>query len=688
MESFFPQAPVPPKSDLRMQLRNHIGRRALAYIEAAAQRRRSAIQSARIQAYRESIRDAVRRSHRDLPVGPDASPPRPRLAGILEKSGYRIENVLFDSFPGWEVNANVYIPTDHEPPFFPIVVPVGHSGKQFESYQLPCQFFARSGFLAIVFDPPGQLSEKQTGNDHFRDGVRAYPIGESSHRYFVADALRCIDYLETRDDVDLSRGVAMTGVSGGGTTTIFSNLLDERIAVSAPSCCLSPLADGAIRQCLAACPEGRMWGRFPDGLDFIDLICAASPKPVLIMAGRGDEVFRIEDTARLADEVRDFYAASGQEDRCSFFIDESGHAYTLAQAARFVDFLDRWFLPDPPEKRLHPDFDSFAMNPPEELLGRPSQDVHMRSLSGMRAQQLERERENSKHDLREAARAFLGISEDSAPSAPFIVNDPFLVWVHHFQSVRIDPEGEIEIHGSLLTPADRLHAPLLLHFDDQGRHRFIQGGGPLIKAIRFVDRDRPSFGLFSADCRGWGDSYPALFPFDTPSWAAIDRYLAYSTAALGDGIMQMRIRDGLECLQFIRRFEKTAQSPVVVCGAGLGGIVAAHVALLGEGIRALLLWEPLASIRDLVEAPHWNWSAEAFLPNILLHYDLPELLAALPCTVQCWNPLDPQKEPLDERGCQSLRESCGPHLHLHSGSPADLAAPLEQLLDACEPNLS
>ena len=47
--------------------------------------------------------------------------------------------------------------------------------------------------LAVLFDPPGQASEKQTGNDHFIDGVRCYLVGETSSRYFVADALRCID---------------------------------------------------------------------------------------------------------------------------------------------------------------------------------------------------------------------------------------------------------------------------------------------------------------------------------------------------------------------------------------------------------------------------------------------------------------------------------------------------------------
>ena len=112
--------------------------------------------------------------------------------------------MLFDSFPGWQVNATVYVPSDFDPPFSAVVIPVGHSGKQFESYQLPAQLFARCGYLAVLFDPPGQSSEKQPGNDHFVDGVRCYLVGQTSSRYFVADALRCIDYLETRGDVDLA----------------------------------------------------------------------------------------------------------------------------------------------------------------------------------------------------------------------------------------------------------------------------------------------------------------------------------------------------------------------------------------------------------------------------------------------------------------------------------------------------
>jgi cephalosporin-C deacetylase-like acetyl esterase len=101
-----------------------------------------------------------------------------------ERAGYRLENVLFESFPGWEVNATVYVPLDYAPPFPAVIIPVGHSGKQFASYQLPAQYFARAGYLAVTFDPPGQAGEKQTGNDHFVDGVRCYLVGQTSSRYF------------------------------------------------------------------------------------------------------------------------------------------------------------------------------------------------------------------------------------------------------------------------------------------------------------------------------------------------------------------------------------------------------------------------------------------------------------------------------------------------------------------------
>ena len=328
-------------------LRQHIVGRSLAAMTEAATRRQASLASGDVAGYRAAIRAAVHGFYGALPAGSDAEPVQPTEISRFEKAGYRLENVLFDSFPGWQVNATVYVPLDFAPPFPAVVIPVGHSGKQFDNYQLPAQFFARCGYLAVLFDPPGQASEKCPGNDHFTDGVRSYLVGETSSQYFVVDALRCIDYLETRPDVDLSRGVAMTGVSGGGTTTTLATLLDDRISVAGPSCCLAPLADLDITQCYAGCPETHMWRRYAEGIDEVDLLCAATPTPLLLMAGEFDEVFRIADTRRLAEEVAGFYQHAGAGEQFAFFVDRAGHCYSLTQAREFVRFMNRWLLEAP-----------------------------------------------------------------------------------------------------------------------------------------------------------------------------------------------------------------------------------------------------------------------------------------------------------------------------------------------------
>lgn len=624
----FIQSPLASQQDLRMMLRNHVGRRCRNYFRQSRERRRRAIQGDPDFTYCETIREWVRISHGFLPVGAKNAPLESREVSRFEKSGYRIENHLFTSFPGWEVNATVYRPLDFDPPFPAIVVPVGHSGKQFESYQLPCQFFARCGFLTITFDPPGQLSEKRPGNDHFRDGVRPYLFGQTSNRYFVADALRCIDYLETREDANLSAGVAMTGVSGGGTTTIFANLIDDRIAVTGPSCCLSPLEPFVVDQAYSACPEGRMWQRFSQGVDNIDLICAGAPKPVLVMAGAGDEIFRKEDVEALAAEAKSCYQAQNAGKQYDFYLDEGGHAYSLAQARRFVEFLDQHFLSaftNAFPKRIFPDPDTLKMNPETELQCKPRQDVNMFTLALEDSKYWARKRRNRGDSLRDRMVSAAQLNGELPSPLQWETTDPFRTWVHDFRSALLSHETDIEIPATLVTPADGTAAPLLFHLDDGGRNRLLEAGGPLTKAIRLVDRENPTFGVFAPDLRGWGDSRPALFPYEIASWGSTARYFAYTTNALGDNLMMMRVRDAFAAYQFLKEFPSTVNSPIILSGCGLGGVVATLLAPLLADLQGLVLWESLDSFQTLLESEYWSWDPAVFIPEVLCHFDLPEI---------------------------------------------------------------
>jgi cephalosporin-C deacetylase-like acetyl esterase len=676
-----PQSPIRPGVDLCDMLRQHIIGRSLACMAQAAARRQASLASGDVSAYRAGIRAAVAGFYGALPAGPAALPVQATEISCFEKRGYRLENVLFDSFPGWQVNATVYVPTDYAPPFPAVVIPVGHSGKQFESYQLPAQFFARCGYLAVLFDPPGQAGEKRPGNDHFVDGVRAYLVGETSSRYFVADALRCIDYLATRPDVDLRRGVAMTGVSGGGTTTTLATLLDERIAVSGPSCCLTPLADLDITQCYAGCPETHMWRRYAEGIDEVDLLCAAAPTPTLLMAGEYDEVFRITDMRRLADQVAAFYNRAGAGERFAFFVDQAGHGYTLAQARQFVRFMDRWLRGAADRSLLDLPDAAFVLDPYDELRCHPRTDVNMRTLTLDRALALEQTRERDAGRIRVAAAAMVGVARPIVqPTA--VEGEPFRVWTHDWQSVLLRPEEGIELPATFLCPPRGPHSAIL-HLDDGGRHRLLYRHGLLARAIGFLERERPGLAVLTVDLRGWGDSAPAMYPYEMASWGGLDRYVAYATAALGDSVMGMRMRDALAALAYLRSRPEVDRERIAVSGCGLGGVVALFVAAIDGEVAGVVTWDSLVSFRALLEEESYTpgplggaragWPADAFIPNVLRHFDLPDLARALPCAVRILDPLDGCRERLPTQALAELNACVGKAVYAAAASDMTIA---------------
>lgn len=653
--------PVASSCDLRDMLRRHCVTRSLECMGKAAVRRKNAANPNEFGKYRQDIKNAVQAFYGTLPAGKNATPPNARLISSFDKDGYRIENVLFDSFPGWEVNATVYVPTNYKPPFPAVIVPVGHSGKQMKNYQLPCQYFTRNGFLVITFDPPGQASEKQPGNDHFRDGVRCYLTGETSSQYFIADALRCIDYLETRSDVNSSIGVAMTGVSGGGTTTTFAGLLDDRIKVTGPSCCVTSLEDLDISQCYAGCPETHMFRRYAEGIDEIDLLCAGAPKPTLLMAGEFDEVFHVEDTRKLADVVAEFYKSLNANYKFRLFVDNAGHCYSLKQAEEFVKFMNRWLLNEPDRKVPEVPESAFVMNPYEELQCRPRTDVNMKSLTLAKARELEKHRKKGPEEIRSAAAKIVNCNADwRVPEAK--TGKQFQSFVHNYQQIMLVPEKGIELPSTFLYPL-KTPAATILHFDDAGRNRLLCRHGLLAQSARFLDRENKTFGVFSVDLRGWGDSAPAMYPYEITSWGSSDRCLAYMSAALGDHVMSMRIRDALAALAYLRTRSEVGNEKIILSGCGLGGIVALHAASIDGNVQGVAVWDSLASFRILLEAEQYVWPADAFMPMVLKHYDLPELAASLKCPVKIRNPLDGDRKVLCLHAVEKLNPVPERHIY-------------------------
>ena len=634
--------PLPSPTDLRRMVRDHLGRRALSALARNTRARNKALQDRKT--FARWSRKVRRNTAAILDLtGLSDHPLNTRLVSRHEYSHHVTENVIFESVSGWEVNGSVFIPHDplYAPPYPAVVVPCGHSTKTGDNYQLVCQVFARAGFIAITFDPPGQGTEKNPGNDHFLDGARCYAVGHNSQRYFVADALRALDYLETRKDVNREIGFAITGVSGGGHTSIWTALLDPRIRLSAPVCCATPLAEHPVLDAYATCAEGLPIGRFTHPLDDVEQMMALAPTPQLFMAGAADEVMTSAMSQQLADEVTAAYAQTGTPHHFAFRLEPSGHAYTPDMARTFVRFADQHWLQTP--TRPHSTaFDADPdMMPAEHLLCRPAPTPNMFTISSAEAARLRtvRPKLDSPRALHDAVAAVLpGV--DQVRVREVRRGNRQTAWCADVEELLLKPEPGIWLPATALWPLRPGPSPLVVMFDDRGRWASLQQSGWLAQVSRFLDREAAQAPVvMSVDLRGWGDSRPAPTAYDLAGWSGPDRWPTYMANALNDGLLGQRVRDAVASVRWLIEQPNVDAGRLMIAGHGMGSIVALMAAAALPPVTGVVCMEGPLSIESAVAAEHPGWPLDIFHPAILRHLDVPDLIAALP-NVLCVNTRD------------------------------------------------
>ncbi|MBE9510043.1 MAG: alpha/beta fold hydrolase [Bacteroidetes bacterium] len=660
--------PIPATNDLRSMLTDHLIDRSLKSLSDADVRRERAFHQGDWEAYCESVRQHIRESFGDMPFGKDGGHLNTRLVSTYETQHCRIENVLFESFPGWEVNASVFVPYG-EGPFPAVVIPVGHSGKQYGNYQIPAQAFAKLGYVAVLFDPPGQASEKKPGNNHFYDGVRTFLTGYSSQRYFVLDALRCIDYLETRGDVDMDRGVGMTGVSGGGQTTLFATLFDSRIACQGPSCCITSMADHPVGDAYAACPESLWSGRIAAGVGEIDILLAGIPTPTLYMAGKQDEVFLIDWSRALAQSVSECFTEAGYEDRFRFFEDESGHAYTLTQVEQFVSLMNRWVRGQPERTVPHLDPDEFTMLDYEMLKCFPAPEENMFTLNRTISRDLQshRDPQPEREAVRQAIQRVIGTP---TYKGKWEQSAPFQLWTQNYHEVLFTTE-QLDIPATLLRPVESYlseNGKWIVYIEELGRQKALESWGSAAQLSQMFERDTNvvHHTVLVPDLPGWGNSLPALTPYALVGWGSMDQFTAYLSCALGDGILAIQSRCTANLVQYLIREKNVDPGNIILVGHGLGGVVALLAgAVCQEEIGGIVCWSSLAGFQSLAEDENYTWPSAAFLPDALRFFDLPEVVRALDaCTVLILNPLDAGQRSLSPSEALSLFSPVGDNVRI------------------------
>lgn len=251
-------------------------------------------------------------------------PLRARVTGMLERPGYRVEKVIYESLPGVCVTANLYVPTTGPGPFPAVLGTAGHAmpeGKASPVYQSAFIALARQGYVVLAYDPPAQgerweLRDPATGEmrslGHISPGLQCLLTGDTSARYFMWDGIRGFDYLLTRPEVD-PRRVAAAGNSGGGTQSAFLGLCEPRLAAIASSCYWTDWPHlwraGGPQDSEQVLP-----GWIRAGLDFADLALGFAPKPIMMLTATKDS-FPVAGARVAHAEARRLLPCSGRRSR-------------------------------------------------------------------------------------------------------------------------------------------------------------------------------------------------------------------------------------------------------------------------------------------------------------------------------------------------------------------------------------
>ncbi len=301
-----------------------------------------------VRAHQRDVRKALVTSLGGLP---EKTPLNAKTTGRVERDGYAIEKVVFESRPNFHVTANLFLP---DPQKFPgrrpgILVPCGHStnGKAADNYQRGCVKAALKGMVAMVYDPIDQGERRQSRNSetlwscaaHNNVGVRAELLGGSVATFRIWDGIRALDYLETRPEVDAAR-LGVMGHSGGGTMTAWLMCLEDRVRCAAPSGYLSTQR-AVCRECGPQDAEQFPFGSLAFGFNHLGHVALRAPSPVLHCASHGD-FFPFTGVLDTAAAARRIYATLGAGDAYALSDVTGPHAWHESTSTYAVDWMDHW----------------------------------------------------------------------------------------------------------------------------------------------------------------------------------------------------------------------------------------------------------------------------------------------------------------------------------------------------------
>jgi len=593
-----------------------------------------------------------RKLHKLLGPFPERTPLNAKVTGTINGNGYRIEKVIYESHARSFVTGCLYIP-DHPKRKVPAVLNlIGHEQESFRATldQVVATNLAKKGMVVFTIDPPGQGEHVQYFDpsvrfssigysvvEHCYFGNQCFLSGVSSAKYFIWDAIRAIDYLVSRKEVDPAR-IGVTGFSGGGTITSYVAALDDRVKVAIPSS-WSTSNRRQLETKGAQDAEAYLIHGLREGLTFEDLLEVRAPRPTLMTFVSRDEYLSPQGARDAHGEVKRVYSIFGADDNLQYVEDDSRHWLTpLIRRSIYGFFMKHFGIAGKDDEEEVKVYSAAELNVTgagqiaTSVKGDMIFDVNLQTVSA-RLKELEDSRKDISGHIRktiEAARHLSGYREPISSHPAYFLGryqrDGYTV-----AKIALQGEGEYPIPFLLFVPDDgSAKHPALVYLHPEGKGAEAKGGAEIERLVR------AGIIVAAIDVLGVGETR------NTATTALAVNYTALLT---GRSVIGIQASDVVRVVDYLRKREDVISERVGGYAKDQMCLPLLHAAAFNQSIQYVFLKGGLVSYRTVAtnrlyriglikregggtHHPYdidFSWG----IAKVLTAYDLPDLIASL-----------------------------------------------------------
>ena len=557
-----------------------------------------------------------------------------KVLGTVQRDGYRVEKILFESRPQHFVTAALFLPDENKfhAPYPAILIPCGHSknGKAMDAYQRAAVIATWNGMTAFVYDPIDQGERMQevdaqgkfkvsNVNGHNKAGVSAQLLGWNTASFRIWDGMRAIDYLTSRPEIDAKK-IGCMGNSGGGTLTAYLMALDERIVAASPSCYISTLG----RVCTSIGPqdaEQNIFGQMAFGMDHAEYLLMRAPTPVLVACAEKD-YFPLDGVKEAVARGTGVFTRLGFANRIERVENAGKHGWAEPLRVAGAKWMARWLLGKndialPPIADMGLSDDAIRVTEHGQVMLLPG----ARSVYDLMRDELARLDKSRKalsaDELRQAVRRRAGIRAlDALPKPKVEVRGE---WKREWGAIRgltFETAPGLMLPAFILEPAKPRGTPVVL-VHGLGKRAAIKDAEELARQGRVVLAvDLTGFGE-TQGCKNCGDFE------DAHAKDEADGEIAY---LLGRSLVGMRAEDILVCSRWLAAERET--KTVGLKATSWAVTPALHAAMSEQMFSAVTLSDKPLTWHEVLEKGDRHRYSDV-VHGAVREYDLPDLERAI-----------------------------------------------------------